>query len=161
MEYLLKNKPQIEMTADPLKYPQGYFKEKPCKWCQSIFKPQAPSHMYCSQECADIALQDSYLLRNYNITKKEFDILFKKQKGLCAICFTEGFKMSPKQKLKLVVDHCHTTGKVRGLLCHNCNRALGLLKDNKNYFNNCLLYLEGATTIPTGSTSQAIGDGSA
>ena len=36
MEYLLKNKPQIEMTADPLKYPQGYFKEKPCKWCQSI-----------------------------------------------------------------------------------------------------------------------------
>lgn len=52
----------------------------------------------------------------------------------------------------LVVDHDHKTGKVRGLLCHNCNRALGLLKDNKEIIQNCLSYLERVTTIPKGST---------
>jgi hypothetical protein len=49
---------------------------------------------------------------------------------------------------KLMVDHCHATGKVRGLLCHNCNRALGLLKDDKSTIRRALEYLEGATTIP-------------
>lgn len=42
----------------------------------------------------------------------------------------------------LVVDHDHTTGKVRGLLCHNCNRALGLLQDNKSYLQSAINYLK-------------------
>ena len=52
----------------------------------------------------------------------------------------------------LVVDHDHKTGAVRGLLCHNCNRALGLLQDSKENLMNCLSYLERVTTIPKGST---------
>ena len=52
----------------------------------------------------------------------------------------------------LVVDHDHKTGKVRGLLCHNCNRALGLLKDSTEYLENCISYLKRVTTIPKGST---------
>ena len=43
-------------------------------------------------------------------------------------------------------------GKVRGLLCHNCNRALGLLKDSTEYLENCINYLKRVTTIPKGST---------
>ena len=56
--------------------------------------------------------------------------------------------MAEHHKSKLVVDHCHATGKVRGLLCHNCNRALGLLKDKISVLKNAIQYLEGATTIP-------------
>ena len=60
--------------------------------------------------------------------------------------------MAEHHKMKLVVDHCHATGTVRGLLCHNCNRALGLLHDNTEVLLNAIKYLEGATTIPQGST---------
>ena len=54
--------------------------------------------------------------------------------------------MATHHKMKLVVDHCHKNGQVRGLLCHNCNRALGLLGDDIGSIKNCIEYLEGATT---------------
>lgn len=63
------------------------------------------------------------------------------QSGLCAICGGEGFTMKECHSLKLVVDHCHATGKVRGLLCHNCNRALGLLKDSSESLRCAINYL--------------------
>ena len=60
----------------------------------------------------------------------------------------------------LVVDHDHETGKVRGLVCHNCNRALGLLHDDVDNLRRAISYLERVTTIPKGSTAQADGAGS-
>ena len=128
--YRNRNKPQSEMTASPSKYPQGYFKPKPCKECGSIFEPQAPSHLTCSQECADRLLVTRYLLRNYKITLADYDKMYLAQEGKCKICDGEGFLMAEHHKVRLVVDHCHSTGRVRGLLCHNCNRALGLLQDS-------------------------------
>jgi hypothetical protein len=56
-----------------------------------------------------------------------------------------------RHSCKLVVDHCHTGGQVRGLLCHNCNRALGLLQDSVPALKAAVKYLQGATTIPSGS----------
>lgn len=50
--------------------------------------------------------------------------------------------MANHHKMKLVVDHCHVTGKVRGLLCHNCNRALGLLKDSVDNLSKAIDYLK-------------------
>lgn len=68
----------------------------------------------------------------YGITEQDWLQLLDKQGGHCACCpETEG----------LCVDHCHTTGKVRGLLCHHCNRALGLFRDNPEYITNALNYL--------------------
>ena len=91
-------------------------------------------------------------MRNYNISYSTYLDMLQDQEHKCKICGGEGFVMAKHHKLKLVVDHCHTTGKVRGLLCHNCNRALGLLKDSRLALENALEYLEGATTIPQGST---------
>jgi hypothetical protein len=96
------------MTANPDKYPQGYFNDKPCKECGG-----------------------------------------------------KGFLMRDTHKSYLVIDHCHSSGVIRGLLCHNCNRALGLLQDDVSYLEKAISYLKRAETIPYGSTSQAIGDGSA
>jgi len=145
--YIQGNKLQSLQTATPSKYPQQYFKQKNCKHCGNTFNPKAPSHMYCSQECSDVGMSNRYLKRTYKINVDDYNKMYDSQNGLCYICNTEGFTMAEHHKLKLVVDHCHTTGKVRGLLCHNCNRALGLLKDNIDSFKRAIVYLERATTI--------------
>lgn len=76
-------------------------------------------------------------MRKYNYgVGKEFDDLLKTQKGLCAIC---GLPEVVKRKgsiITLSVDHNHNTGKVRGLLCSKCNKALGFLNvDNIGILN--------------------------
>lgn len=140
------NKPQSNLTASPDKYPQGYFKDKSCKWCGNTFMPQAPSHLYCSQKCADRAHADKYLKRAYALSLEEYEKLLEQHDHKCAICGSTGFTIHPNGPL-LVVDHDHKTGKVRGMLCHNCNRALGLFQDNIDALKQAIRYLEGATTI--------------
>lgn len=143
MEVIERNKPKSEQTADASKYPQGYFKSKPCRWCSSEFVPNAPSEHYCSDDCKNIGLQNRYFVRTYGITVQDYEQMFEAQSGLCMICNTEGFVMNEKRhKMKLVVDHCHSTGVVRGLLCHNCNRALGLLHDDISRFERAISYLK-------------------
>jgi hypothetical protein len=143
IKYRNPNRSQQEQTASASKYPQGYFKSKPCKHCSTTFTPNAPSHKYCSQYCADYGITSAYLVRTYGITYEEYNAMLVQQKELCAICNKEGFLMDKERhKTKLVVDHCHVTGVVRGLLCHNCNRALGLLKDDLVTINNAMEYLK-------------------
>lgn len=65
-------------------------------------------------------------LKQYGLTLHDYYWMVEEQLGRCAICF----KPPPRGK-RLVVDHCHTTGKVRGLLCGRCNAGLGMLGDTK------------------------------
>jgi hypothetical protein len=117
--------------------------------------------MYCCQECADYGLNNRYLLNNYGISLDDYWSIYRDQDGKCAICSLEGFTMAKHCRLKLVVDHCHRTGVVRGLLCHNCNRGIGLLQESKSNFLNSIKYLESAETILNRSTSETNADGSA
>ena len=77
------------------------------------------------------------LKRNYGITLQEHQEMYEEQNGCCAICGNEG---NGKWK-KLCVDHCHKTGKVRKLLCHHCNTALGLVGDNVSTLQKMIEYL--------------------
>lgn len=76
-------------------------------------------------------------IKRYGITSEEYKKMFEKQDGLCKICN----KLCNSGHL-LSVDHCHATGKVRGLLCKKCNTALGMLDDNVRYFENAIMYLK-------------------
>ena len=76
---------------------------------------------------------------NYAITLDEYCTLLEKQKHCCMICKVHVSELSRN----LCVDHDHTTGTVRGLLCSNCNTALGLLKDNTTLLENAVNYLRG------------------
>lgn len=143
----LSNKPQTEMTATPSRYPQGSFRDKKCKLCRGVFKPQAPAHHYCSDRCKGFMEVDNYYKKNYNISYPDVLTMLESQDNLCAICEEVGFEMRTDVRSTLNVDHCHSTGNVRGLLCHNCNRALGLFKDSVNRLKTAIEYLEGATTI--------------
>ena len=157
---VVRNKSKKEQTAKPSKYPQGYFKPKACKHCGTVFTPKAPSEHYCCDFCKDYGIADAYYKRNYGITLEEVLNMAEAQGFVCAICHKENFAMGDCHSGALVVDHDHITGKVRGLLCHNCNRALGLLGDDINILRSSISYLERVTTIPKGSTPEANAGGS-
>ena len=143
-----------------MKYPNGSFKMKPCRCCGTEFQPQAPSELYCNADCKVLGNMNAYLMRTYGIGAKEYKQRLIAQDNKCAICGSKGFRMAEHHRMALVVDHDHETGKVRSLLCHNCNRALGLLQDSTDLVSNALEYLrvhgKGATTIPQGSTAKRL-----
>lgn len=74
------------------------------------------------------------LQRKYGLTAEEYDGLLDVADGRCPIC--------RKETRKLVVDHDHTTGKVRGLICAGCNTGLGFFEDSVDSLTNAILYLE-------------------
>jgi hypothetical protein len=74
------------------------------------------------------------MLRRYGLTGESYDRLLAEQDGKCASCFRPSAK-------RLHVDHCHETGKVRGLLCGNCNSALGHAKDDIDRLRLLIDYL--------------------
>lgn len=76
------------------------------------------------------------LKARYGITVADYDKMFAEQNGECKICHRK-----PKGMRKLVIDHCHDSGKTRGLLCHSCNRSLAIL-DNKKLLDAATKYLE-------------------
>lgn len=82
---------------------------------------------------------DAKRKRMFGLTSEQFEELKLKQNFACAICSNE---LEPGRRTH--IDHCHATGKVRGLLCENCNRGLGMFKDNKSYLENAIRYLQNA-----------------
>ena len=90
-----------------------------------------------------ITKNKAYSLKyKYNITLKERDLMLKKQNNKCKICNTKFSKVTPN------IDHCHTTNKVRGLLCRLCNIGLGHFKDNTEILTKAINYLKETETLP-------------
>lgn len=76
--------------------------------------------------------------RKYGLKPGEYDRMLEQQGGGCAIC-----KNPCARERRLSVDHCHSTGRVRGLLCQNCNAAIGMLKEDVALFFRAVEYLSG------------------
>jgi len=89
---------------------------------------------------------DSKRRQAYGITQAQYDRLYFEQAGLCAICRQPETRLHGRYGVpfNLGVDHNHTTGSIRGLLCNTCNRALGLMGDDPSIFEAALRYLLGA-----------------
>lgn len=134
------------ITSQAKDWPQGWFKDKECRNCGVVYTPVSPCNLYCSDDCANDGKTTAYLKRSYGITLADYTKMLEQQEHKCAICDGPGFKMKGQHNVLLVVDHDHETGDVRGLLCHNCNRALGLLQDSTKVVGSALSYLESATT---------------
>jgi len=80
-----------------------------------------------------LKIKDQRLQRKYGITLDQYNDMIKQQNGVCAICNKPG---------KLVVDHNHGTGRVRGLLHTSCNRAIGYLQDKHEIILSAASYVE-------------------
>lgn len=85
-------------------------------------------------DCCKVCRNNLIVEKRYNLCEGCLQQMKIDQDNSCAIC---------KNKFELLaVDHCHTTGKNRGLLCNNCNNGLGRFKDNIEYLENSIKYLK-------------------
>ena len=91
------------------------------------------------------ANQEAYNLKyKYNLTLKEKNLMLKKQNNKCKICKITVHTNKKCKNNTACIDHCHTTNKLRGILCAMCNKGLGHFKDNTELLTNAINYLEEA-----------------
>ena len=102
-----------------------------CKQCTCV---DAKRWREANPELFRQAIRKNQLLRQYGISIEEYDALRESQRGACAIC-------GATPVTNLHVDHDHTTGKVRGLLCRACNTALGMFQDDASILGKAIDYI--------------------
>lgn len=90
------------------------------------------------------AVLDRYYAK-YGLDYAKYLAMSEAQEHKCAICNQEEINTDPRTNRvrRLAVDHCHATGKIRGLLCFACNRALGGFKDSQDLLASAINYLKG------------------
>lgn len=93
----------------------------------------------------------SELKRRHGITVEAYNTVFANQGGVCGIC------EKPPVGKRLAVDHSHVTGDIRGLLCANCNRAIGLLGDDIGLLEAAGRYLQTPACIPFSAKGATLG----
>ena len=111
-----------------------YGRRNTCKYCRQAVnraayqtKKNSPE-LKASNHARQIKVQ-------YGISIEQYNEMLKRQNGVCKICKSENNR-------RLCVDHCHKTGRIRGLLCDNCNKAMGILGDDPVRLRLCAKYLE-------------------
>ena len=105
---------------------------QPCKACKKV----ASARYDLNRAPKDPAYsRRRHLQTSYGITLEQYEDMLEKQNSVCLICTL------PSGTRRLHVDHNHDTGKVRGLLCHHCNTALGLLRDDPALLAKAATYL--------------------
>lgn len=92
------------------------------------FHPHISGKRYECKECLNFRQQ----LNTYKLSKEDYFEMLNGQKEVCALC---------KERKKLCIDHNHTTGKVRGLLCYKCNLLIANLETNKHLLQEANIYL--------------------
>lgn len=114
-------------------------RKTPCKRCSS---DAAMAWQRADPERTKLQKKAWRLRSEYGISMEEYVALLTKQNGRCAVCGLEEARSNlGGGNYMLCVDHCHDTGAIRGLLCNNCNRALGLLNDSVDHLKEMIRYL--------------------
>ena len=113
-----------------------------------VNKVEAHGIRYDCKECTvayrkkmyDPVKKRGYEYKNkFGITLDDYDRMLKSQNNRCAICNSTA--TGNRSQKYLCVDHCHATGKVRGLLCHGCNAGIGSMKDDIEILKKAIAYL--------------------
>ena len=130
-----------ELTKENTIFKKQY---QQCRKCKQEYEKKRGKAKYLKQRTNVLFYHRKKTLKKYGLTLKDYDDLLKKQNYVCAICKKENeqrARLSTKNS-SLTVDHCHKTGKIRGLLCHQCNLMLGNSNDEPEILRIGALYLE-------------------
>ncbi|NUR65141.1 MAG: hypothetical protein HOQ47_05220 [Streptomyces sp.] len=109
--------------------------------CKKCVGKQTGAYQKRNRERASEMQRNWRLINQYGITADDFDRMHTEQNGVCAICGRPPQGRWPV----LAVDHCHTSGAVRGLLCTPCNQGIGAFRDRPEAIRSAIRYLTGAT----------------
>ena len=113
-----------------------------CTTCQQA-KPDSEFYdefRRCCKECKKHVAWRGHIRRKFGLTPEDFWAMSESQGNTCAICDKpEG---EGNRRTKLTIDHDHESGKIRGLLCHNCNTAIGLANDDSARLRRAADYLD-------------------
>jgi len=115
------------------------------RWALPLTPERNAAYQKAWRDANPHAHRASHMRRNYDITLDQYDVMLKRQGGACAICKAEESRyarVKDGSTRRLCVDHDHKTGKVRGLLCGDCNVALGAMKDSRENFLAAVAYLD-------------------
>jgi hypothetical protein len=96
-----------------------------------------------SEADPNIFLASYDTLYYYKLSAPDFQRILLSQQSACAICHINFAEID----LKICIDHCHRTGRVRGLLCHACNKGLGHFRENPVSMSNAIQYLQQTEEI--------------
>ena len=131
-----KNKPITEFRKRKRKTKLGIkeYYESYCKACEAINNKEWMAEHKEERQVVDFCRN---LKRKFNMTKEQYYIMLTSQNGGCAICT----KPKSESGKALAVDHCHDTLKIRGLLCNECNTAIGLFFDRVDLLEAAIKYL--------------------
>ena len=108
-------------------------------------------HAACKRCRTDIAYtfnRRAVFEKRYGITLRRYEELLREQGGVCKLCGKPEWVIQSGKLRLLSVDHDHLTGEVRGLLCSNCNRALGLLNEDTDLLKRAIEYLQTGGGYP-------------
>lgn len=129
-------KPRVEVTEEFLA-DRGHTRESYEKLSRTgrwYIRNQEKAATYRTVHDTPLKTRERWLRNKYGMTPQDYDSMYEKQGGRCAIC-SESFDL-------LCVDHCHTKGHVRGLLCSPCNTSLGHMADDADRLRRAADYLE-------------------
>lgn len=129
---------KVDVPTGHKRCPQCEIVKPHCEWERNKSSSDGWSS-YC-RTCRAERNRISYFKRKYGLAPHELDALIQEQRGVCCVCLS-----APAEH----VDHCHETGRVRGVLCFSCNAALGQFKDRPDAIRRAAAYVEGNAWKPT------------
>lgn len=133
----------------PGRRPITSLSERKCCKCKTVkeiakfmrSKREPSGHDYTCKSCRKQWNRGNSLKKTYGITVEMYVAMVAEQGGRCAICRQPESRFRGSCAIELAVDHCHSSGLVRGLLCGRCNTAIGLMRDDVQVLQKAINYL--------------------
>lgn len=141
MDIVSPKNPHIKLCKKCGKHPQlgkGYSFPSWCRECHNEYKRDHARKSYSTEKG-----RTKFLQKNYGITQEEYNQMLLRQCGVCACCGEPEIALDPRtgKVFALSVDHNHETGRIRSLLCRECNLTVGRIENNIR-IRNAFAYLQ-------------------
>ena len=124
-------------------YPHSVARNGVSAWCKECSNRETSQRQKRDKPGVSLINRRAKLKKAFGLTVEQYDAMLESQGHKCALCESK----SPGGRGRFVVDHCHESGRIRGLLCNLCNVGLGALSDSSKLLRKAISYLEKSDGI--------------